>query len=182
MASGGQFPVGRVRHDGLMADLESGRLKTVIYNPEMLLEEEAMVKLLKANITAKPERRRSQEEQTLLSEAEAAPSTYHLVQRLIHGGNLYLVDKGQGLVYSNNLDDPDAEPELLGTWTEEGGVHLKEVVSVSKVKSQGVVYLVDKARGHVYSSSSTAGAEPEEVGRWSTVGGIMLYNQGTLTK
>jgi hypothetical protein len=121
-----------------------------------------------------PHQVRSLEETELLNELEAAPSTYHLVQRLVHEGRLYLVDKGQGLVYSNNLEASDAEPMLLGTWSEDGGFCLKEVVAVSKVSHLGVDYLVDKDSGCVYSSTDALDTEPEIIGGWTEEGGVIL--------
>jgi hypothetical protein len=38
----------------------------------------------------------------------------------MHEGQQYLVDKGNGLVYSNNIEDP----EVVGSWSEEGGVFM----------------------------------------------------------
>jgi hypothetical protein len=121
-----------------------------------------------------PQQARSLEETELLNELEAEPTTYHLVQRLVYEGRLYLVDKGQGLVYSNNLEGSDAEPMLLGTWSKEDGVCLKEVVAVSKVSHLGVDYLVDKASGCVYSSTDTLDTEPEIIGGWTEEGGVVL--------
>ena len=40
------------------------------------------------------------------------------VARLMHEGTQYLVDKGNGVLYSNDMEDP----EVVGSWSAEGGV------------------------------------------------------------
>eukprot|EP00039_Didymoeca_costata_P014863 m.245744 g.245744 ORF g.245744 m.245744 type:complete len:854 (-) comp16109_c3_seq10:48-2609(-) len=42
------------------------------------------------------------------------------VSRVMHQGKQYLVDKGSGIVYSNNIEDP----QEIGKWTEKEGVIL----------------------------------------------------------
>ena len=43
------------------------------------------------------------------------------VSRVEHAGVTYLVEKATGVVYTNDLDDPQA----VGHWTEHGGVVLE---------------------------------------------------------
>lgn len=42
------------------------------------------------------------------------------VSRMEHEGNIYLVEKTTGLVYTNDLDDP----QVVGRWSEDDGLVL----------------------------------------------------------
>lgn len=53
-------------------------------------------------------------------EEEEEPPQVVMVSRVKHEGEMYLVDKRTGIVYSNNLDDPSQ----IGTWSQEKGVVL----------------------------------------------------------
>lgn len=66
---------------------------------------------------------------TKSDEDEEEPPQIVRVSRVRQGGEMYLVDKNTGIVYSNNLDDPTQ----IGTWSQSDGVVLNSDASHTPV-------------------------------------------------
>ena len=81
----------------------------------------------------------------------------------------YLVDKVNGVAYTNN----PASPKHVGTWNG-AGIQLDQskATAVKRMEHRGETYLVDQVSGLVYTNDLQ---NPNEVGMWSMANGITLF-------